>query len=60
VFIVATIGLIPLGPGSFELVCAELLASQAARLETVLTVMLLSRGFYHQASHYSATAADPA
>ena len=42
---VATISLIPLGLGSFELTCAALLVSQGARLETALTATLLLRGF---------------
>jgi len=43
--IVATISLIPLGLGSFELTCAGLLVSLGARFETALTATLLLRGF---------------
>ena len=43
--IVASISLIPLGLGSFELTCAGLLVSLGARLETALTATLLLRGF---------------
>jgi uncharacterized membrane protein YbhN (UPF0104 family) len=43
--IVATISLIPLGLGSFELTCAGLLVSLGVRLETALTATLLLRGF---------------
>lgn len=43
--IVATLSLIPLGLGSFELTCAGLLVSLGARLETALTATLLLRGF---------------
>jgi len=43
--IVATISLIPLGLGSFELTCAGLLVSLGTRLETAVTATLLLRGF---------------
>jgi len=43
--IVATLSLIPLGLGSFELTCAGLLVSLGAKLETALTATLLLRGF---------------
>jgi uncharacterized protein (TIRG00374 family) len=43
--IVATISLIPLGLGSFELICTGLLVSMGAKVESALTATLLLRGF---------------
>jgi len=43
--IVATISLIPLGLGSFELTCTGLLVSLGTKVETALTATLLLRGF---------------
>jgi uncharacterized protein (TIRG00374 family) len=43
--IVATISLIPLGLGSYELTCVGLLVSMGVRVESALTATLLLRGF---------------
>jgi uncharacterized membrane protein YbhN (UPF0104 family) len=43
--IVATLSLIPLGLGSFELTCTGLLVSLGVDVETALTATLLLRGF---------------
>lgn len=42
---VATVGPIPLGLGSFEIACVSMLGLMGVRIEAALTAMVLLRGF---------------